>query len=213
MLTHLLRARIGCIVTTVASLGLPRKWVLMVEVQRADRGAESGQLLLLVSGLPAVGKSAVVSELGPLLNATQLSRDEVRRSAPPLSRLVDAVAFRVLRRRLAGIQYWATAGLLDKVAVELRADRCVIVEALAEPQLRHDLAQLATAATARFVVVECRCEDKIEYARRLATRPRHWKAVVRRLEKTHSPADEVLSVDTSGSSKSSADAILTALGR
>jgi hypothetical protein len=155
----------------------------------------------------------VVAELGPRLNATQLSRDQVRLSAVPLRRLVDVVGFRVLRRRLEGIQRWATADLLDKVDVELRAGCCVIVEALAEPRLRHDLAQLATAATARFAIVECRCENKTEYARRLATRPRQWEGVVRQLEKTHSPADEALRVDTSGSSTSSADTILTALGR
>lgn len=62
--------------------------------------------------------------------------------------------------------------MLDEVDVELQAGHSAIVEALAEPKLRYELAQLARSATARFVVVECRCDDEAEYERRLATRPK-----------------------------------------
>jgi predicted kinase len=185
----------------------------MADVEHSEPDTESRQLLLLISGLPAVGKSSVVAELAPRLKATQLSRDQVRRSARPLRRLVDLIAFRVLRRRLASVQRWATAGLLNEVDGELRAGRSVIVEALAEPQLSHELSQLATAAAARFVVVECRCGNRLEYERRLATRPKHWIGLVRRLAETHESAPDALRVDTSGSPARSADSILAAIAR
>ena len=183
----------------------------MPDGERSDPCAENQELLVLISGLPAVGKSTLIAELGPRLGATELSRDQVRRSASPLRRLVDEIGFWLLRRRLASVQRWATARLLDEVGVELRAGSSVIVEALAEPELRYELSQIARSANARFLVVECLCNDRTEYERRLAKRPTRWRELVRRLAESHEPDGDALRVDTSGSPASSADSILAAI--
>ena len=183
----------------------------MAATGSAEPNARDKQLMLLISGLPAVGKSSLIAELGLRLDATLLSRDEVRRSAGPLRRLGDVVSFRLLGRRLTVVQRRATTGLLDAVRVELLTGRSVIVEALAEPELRHELTQLATTSEARFIVVECHCSDEAEYHRRLATRRGHWSEAARRLALTHEPDHAAIRVDTSGSSTSSAEAILAAI--
>jgi predicted kinase len=163
--------------------------------------------------MPAVGKSSLVAELGPRLNASQLSRDQVRLSAGPFRRLVDIVGFRLLRRRLGIVQRWATTGLLVVVNSELEVGRSVIVEALAEPELRDELFRLAISTGSRFVILECWCSNETEYERRLATRPKSWVELVRRLSQTHQPAADAIRIDTSESPATTAAQVLETIGR
>lgn len=161
----------------------------------------TGRLLVLVSGLPGVGKSALVEELVPRLGAVCLSRDAARLSLDSgrLRRLVETLAWRLAGRRLASTQRRAGQSLELSVAQHLASDRCVIVEAVAETPLRARLRGLAVEHHATFVQVECVLSDRAEHDRRLARRSegeQFWRNVVDGIQSSYEPPRDCLSIDT-----------------
>ena len=101
----------------------------------------SGPMLILVSGLPGVGKSVLVQELAPRLAAGICSRDAARlgSDAGGLRRSVEALVWRFAGRRLASTQQRAGRILESAVAEQLESNGSVIVEAVAEDALRQRL--------------------------------------------------------------------------
>ncbi len=85
-----------------------REWAATMAAVKGSSSCGT-QAVVLVSGLPAVGKSTLVGELAPLLGAVALSRDQARLSARGLPRVIDAVSRRLLHRRLRRIQRLAIA--------------------------------------------------------------------------------------------------------
>jgi predicted kinase len=161
----------------------------------------TGRLLVLVSGLPGVGKSVLVDELAPRLGAVRVSRDAARLSLDSgrLRRLVEALAWRLAGRRLASTQRRAGQVLELSVAEHLASNRCVIVEAVAEDSLRARLRGLAVEHDAAFVQVECVLSDRAAHNRRLARRSegeQFWRSVVDGLQRSYQPSPDCLRIDT-----------------
>jgi 2-phosphoglycerate kinase len=58
-----------------------------------DLPPEHAAMLVLVSGLPGVGKSSLVDSLAPRIGAVVISRDQARLSASHVRRLMDSVVW------------------------------------------------------------------------------------------------------------------------
>lgn len=173
----------------------------------------SGQLLVLVSGLPGVGKSVLVEELAPRLGAVIVSRDGARLALDTgrTRRLVEALVWRSAGRRLATTQRRAGQVLEQTVAQHLESSRSVVVEAVAEDALRAQLREMAVTYQATFVQVECVLSDRAEHHRRLARRAegeRFWRGVVDRIQNGYQPPPKCLRIDTTAPADEAADRIL-----
>jgi predicted kinase len=170
-------------------------------------------LLMLVSGLPGVGKSVLVAELAPRVGAVILSRDGARLGLDSgrLTRLVESLVWRLARRRLAGTQRRAGRVLERSVGMQLESNRSVIVEAVAEDALRERLHAMAVAHGAAFVQVECVLSDRAEHHRRLGMRAegeRFWRGVVGGIRNGYQPPAECLRIDTTAAPDQAVERIL-----
>ena len=154
---------------------------------------------MLISGLPGVGKSTLARALAPHLNAVVFSRDDARQASRPggLRRLAEILAWKVTRRRLRSTQRRAGAVLAAAVEQKLVTRSAVIVEAVADRELRQRMRELTEQHAARLVQLECSC-DRAEHDRRLAERPRFWPGLVERLQASYEVPDECLRLDTDG---------------
>jgi predicted kinase len=175
--------------------------------------ARVGQWLILVSGLPGVGKSALVAELAPRLGASVVSRDAARLSLRPRGprRLAETLAWRLAHRRLTSTQRRAGRLLQATIVEELQAGRPVIVEVVAEAPLRQRLCELAAAHGARMLEVECVLSDRGEHRRRLGLRPegeRFWQALVADLEIGYEQPERCLRIDTQAPAEKLADRVI-----
>ncbi len=173
----------------------------------------SGTMLILVSGLPGVGKSVLVQELAPRLAAGICSRDAARLGSDSgsLRRAVEALVWRFAGRRLASTQQRAGRILESAVAEQLESNGSVIVEAVAEDALRQRLQELALQYGATFVQVECVLSDRSEHHRRLGLRAegeQFWLGVVGRIQKSYQPPPDCVRIDTQAAPDELAERIL-----
>jgi uncharacterized protein len=152
-------------------------------------------LLVVVSGLPGTGKSALAAALSERTGAITLSRDLARQQITRLA-VVDRVFTRLSGRHRPGLQQQAGRRLQTAVARELAHGRAVIVEVVADPSIRHRLAALAAEHKVPLYSVEVVCSDAAELARRLRRRPGNWQKTVTRMSKTYQPAPGALVLDS-----------------
>jgi predicted kinase len=174
---------------------------------------ERAAMLVLVSGLPGVGKSSLVDSLAPRIGASVISRDQARLSAGHPRRLIDSLAWKLFHRRLRTIQ--RRAGRIVAATVERHLDngRSVLVEVVAEPSFRAQMRTLAAAHNATFAQIECECPDRGEHHRRLATRPGFWRHALPRIEATYDPPrEDCLRVQTTATPEQLATLVVAWLG-
>jgi predicted kinase len=144
-------------------------------------------MLVLVSGLPGVGKSSLIDSLAPRIGAVVVSRDQARLSAGRMRRLMDSLVWKSLHRRLRSTQRRAGRIVAASVERHLGEGRSMIVEVVAEPSFRTHMRDLAAAQNATFVHFECECPDREEHHRRLASRPGFWRHALPRIEAAYDP--------------------------
>jgi predicted kinase len=159
-------------------------------------GCVSRPLLVVVSGLPGTGKSALATALSERIGAITLSRDLARLQVGTRLAAADRVFTRLSGRHRRGLQRQAERRLQTAVARELAQGRPVVVEAVADPSLRRRLAALAAEHDARLYSIEVVCSDAAELARRLRGRPGNWQRIVARMSKTYEPAAGALVLDS-----------------
>jgi uncharacterized protein len=151
--------------------------------------------LVLVSGLPGTGKSALAAALGERLGAVTLSRDLARQQVTRLA-AAERVFTRLSGRHRRGLQRRAGRRLQALVAAELTRGRPVVVEVVADPAIRRRLAALAAQHDVLLHSIELVCPDPAELARRLQGRPGNWRRVVSRMSGTYLPAPGALVLDS-----------------
>jgi uncharacterized protein len=164
--------------------------------ERGKIGCVSRPLLVVISGLPGAGKSALAAALGERTGAITLSRDLARQQAGTGLAVVDRVFTRLSGRHRPGLQQQAGRRLQTAVARELAHGRPVVVEVVADPSIRHRLAALAAEHKAPLYSIEVVCPDAAELARRLRGRPGNWQKTVTRMSKTYQPAPGALVLDS-----------------
>lgn len=153
-------------------------------------------LLVVVSGLPGTGKSALAAALSQRIGAITLSRDLARQQTGTRLAAADRVFTQLSGHHRPGLQYQAGRRLREAVARELAQGRPVVVEVVAEPSIRHQLAALAAEHEARLYSIEMVCSDPTEHARRLRARPGNWQRIATRMSKTYRPAPGALVLDS-----------------
>jgi predicted kinase len=170
------------------------------ETRRAQHGRignVSPSLLVVVSGLPATGKTTLSTILAERIGAVALSRDLARQQIVTRLPRVDRVFTRITGRHRRGLQERAGHRLLMAVAGELAAGKPVIVEAVADRAIRSQLAALAAQHQARLYSIEVVCTDATELSRRLHRRPGNWQRILARTSKSYEPQPQALVVDSS----------------
>lgn len=163
------------------------------------------RLLVLVSGLPATGKTTTADGLARRLHTIAVSRDWAReevvhslRSRVDLS--LDPIYGRLNRGHRPRAQRLANRVLFEVVQRHLVYDHPAVVEVVADPGLREALRRVASGANARFVQIECTCSDRAMWEDRLRSRGGNWMAAVERIERWYTPpTDEVRRLDSSHS--------------
>jgi predicted kinase len=156
----------------------------------------SRPLLVVVSGLPGTGKSALATVLSERIGAITLSRDLARQQSGTRLAVVDRAFIRLSGRHRPGLQQQAGRRLLKAVARELAQGRPVVVEVVADPSIRRRLAALAAECRVPLYSIEVVCSDAAELARRLSGRPGNWQRIVTRMSRTYEPAPGALVLDS-----------------
>jgi uncharacterized protein len=153
-------------------------------------------LLVVVSGLPGTGKSALAAALSERIGAITLSRDLARQQTGTRLAAADRVFTRLSGRHRRGLQQQAGRRLQTAVARELAQGRPVVVEVVADPSIRRRLAAMAAECHVPLYSIEVVCPDAAELARRLRCRPGNWQRIVTRMSKTYEPAPGALVLDS-----------------
>lgn len=153
-------------------------------------------LLVVVSGLPGTGKSALAAALSERIGAITLSRDLARHQASTRLTAADRLFTRLSGHHRPGLQHQAGRRLQAAAAHELAQGRPVVVEVVADPSIRHQLAALAAEHKAPLYSIEMVCSDAAEHAQRLRARPGNWEKIVTRMSKTYQPAPAALVLDS-----------------
>ena len=153
-------------------------------------------LLVVVSGLPGTGKSVLAAVLSERIGAVTLSRDLARQQTRTRLAAADRVFTRLSGRHRPGLQHQAGRRLQAAAARELAQGHHVVVEVVADPSIRHQLAALAAQHKAPLYSIEVVCSDSAEHARRLRARPGNWQRIVTRMSQTYQPAPGALVLDS-----------------
>jgi predicted kinase len=128
----------------------------------ASRPRHSERVLIVISGLPGTGESAVATELAPRLNAVQLSIDPIE----------DALLGAGLPRSWeTGVAAYEVARVVAEQ--NLAAGRTVVVDAVNDnPQARNTWRVASAESGMRLAFVLLTLEDEAEHRRRLDGRLR-----------------------------------------
>jgi predicted kinase len=169
------------------------------EQNRSQPGA--GSHLVLVSGLPATGKSTLAVAIAREVHAVVVSRDRIRESLltvvrPPLQK-VDAAFMKIAKHHLPGVQQMASRLLLAAAEHQLSFGHPAVVEVVADGDLRTALSSLASRYEARFTQLECVCLDNNAWSDRISQRGDGWPALLERVRRTYQlPPPEVHRLDS-----------------
>jgi predicted kinase len=154
----------------------------------------SRSLLVVVSGLPASGKSTVAVALAQRIQAVALSRDAAREEigGPAVESCLDPIAW----KPSAGSSGERNPAVGNDGGPQARRGPTRVVEVVADRDTRRRLDALAAKHGAPVYSIEVICSDPAGLARRLRTRRGNWQRVVAEMSKTYEPAAGALVVDS-----------------
>jgi len=171
---------------------------------------DTGAALVAVTGLPGTGKSTVSNAVASHLRATLL----------PLSWVLGALGdVGTPRERVAPAAYMVLTRL---ARVQLEGGGSVVLDAMAGSEaVRCEWRDVASAAGARFVGVECVCPDRDVHRRRVEERIEHvpgwatpgWDHVERMRARYESWTSERIVIDALEPLEHNVGAILRAAGQ
>ena len=150
-------------------------------------------LLVVVSGLPGSGKSTFAVLLASRIGAAHLSRDRIILSKRST---VDRAFERLTSRRPSRLIRTANEKIQLSVVEALGARQSVVVDVVADQDIRHQLQQAAALGDAAVYSIELICSDPEEHLRRLQSRPGSWPRVVKRMGRRYEAAPGALVLDS-----------------
>jgi len=151
-------------------------------------------LIVIVCGLPGVGKTTLSRELAPIINAIILSTDKIRKE------LIPSPTYSWQERRLVYDVLVLLAKYLHNAGVN-----CILDATFNTENSRKELTRKLALMPNQFSLIECTCsEDKI--ISRLKNRKNDYSDadifIYRKMKKIYEPvSEEHIIVDTSNTSK------------
>jgi predicted kinase len=151
-------------------------------------------LIVIIFGLPGVGKTTLSRELAPRISAIILSTDKIRKE------LIPRPTYRWQERRLVYDVLVLLAKYLHNAGVN-----CILDATFNTENSRKELKRKLALAPDQFSLVECTCsEDQI--ISRLKNRKNDYSDagifIYRKMKKIYEPAsEEHITVDTSSTSQ------------
>jgi predicted kinase len=147
-------------------------------------------LIVIVCGLPAVGKTSLAAHLAQLINAVVLSSDKVRKeliTRPTHSKQEIRLIYDII---LLIAKYLHNSGL-----------NCIIDATFNKEKLRKKFKKKLELQDAQVIIVECICPESIVIQRLKARRNDYSDAdftIYRRMKKSYEPIrEDHITVDTS----------------
>ena len=151
-------------------------------------------MIVIVCGLPGVGKTTLSRELAPIINAIILSTDKIRKE------LIPSPTYSWQERRLVYDVLVLLAKYLHNAGVN-----CILDATFNTENSRKELTRKLALMPNQFSLIECTCsEDKI--ISRLKNRKNDYSDadifIYRKMKKIYEPvSEEHIIVDTSNTSK------------
>jgi predicted kinase len=157
-------------------------------------------MIVIICGLPGVGKTTLAKDLAPLLNATVLSTDKIRKeliSHPTYSKKERRLIYDVM---LLLAKYLHDAGL-----------NCILDATFNRERSRREVKNKLALDLSQFHIVECICPEDVVLARLWSRKGGYSDAdisVYRKMKKIYEPVRERhITADTIKPSKNNAKEI------
>jgi predicted kinase len=153
-----------------------------------------------MSGLPGVGKTTVAKNLAPLIDATILSSDKIRKeliSHPTYERDERELVYQVM---ILLAKYLHNTG-----------NNCILDATFNKEEFRNQVKKKTNCSDDQFFIVECICPEELTISRIKARKDDYSDAdvsVFKKMRKIYEPVKtEHITVDTSDDAKLNADLI------
>lgn len=156
--------------------------------------------IIIMSGLPGVGKTTVAKNLSPLLDATLLSSDKIRKELianPTYQRDERELVYQVM---MLLAKYLHDAG-----------KNCILDATFNKEEFRNQVKEKTNCPDGQFFIVECVCPEELCISRIKARKDDYSDAdisVYQKMKKIYEPVkSKHITVDTSDDAKSNAEII------
>ena len=139
-------------------------------------------LIVMVCGLPGVGKTSLATHLAPLIDAVVLSSDKIRKeliTRPTHSKQEIRLIYNII---LLIAKYLRNAGL-----------NCIIDATFNKEKLRKEFKKKLELPGARVCIVECICPESIIVQRLRARKKGYFDAdfsIYKKMKKSYEPIRE-----------------------
>ncbi|HEY7776949.1 MAG TPA: AAA family ATPase [Nitrososphaeraceae archaeon] len=145
-------------------------------------------IIVMMCGLPGVGKTTVAKQLAPLINGIIISTDKIRKELfhkPRYGRQEKQLVYKVLKLLT---EYLCYANI-----------NCILDATFLKEKSRHEV--ISKLRNAKVYIIECVCAEEIVFAR-LKSRKLDYSdadfSVYRMMKRMHEPIKEKhITVDTS----------------
>lgn len=146
--------------------------------------------MVLICGLPGVGKSTLARALAPLINAVILSTDKIRKE------LIPSPTYRWHERRLIYDVLVLLANYLHRAGIN-----CILDATFNTESSRRELRRKLDLPSCQFSLIECICSEDVVVSRLKNRKDEYSDAnifIYRKMKKIYQPVRrEHIVVDTS----------------
>ena len=151
-------------------------------------------MIIIICGLPGVGKTTVAKELAPLLNAVILATDKIRKE------LLSKPMYGLRERRLIYDVMILMAKYLNMVGIN-----CILDATFTRESSRREIKKKLGLASKDIHIIECICPEDIVLSR-LRQRKYDYSdadsSVYKKMKRIYEPVKEAhITIDTSKHSK------------
>jgi predicted kinase len=157
-------------------------------------------MLVIICGLPGVGKTTIAKNLAPLIDASILSTDKIRKE------LISNPTYQKEERALIYDVMILLAKYLQQVG-----RNCILDATFNKEYSRNQVKNMLKVSEDQFFIVECTCPEKIVFSRLKNRKDDYSDAdalVYQKMKKIYEPVkDKHITVDTSQDSEYNAKLI------
>jgi predicted kinase len=146
-------------------------------------------LIVIICGLPGVGKSTLAKNLAPMINATILSSDKIRKE------LFPNPTYSPFERKLVYDVMIIIAKYLNKVRCN-----CILDATFNREDSRVEIREKLQLDDKEFQIIECFCPEEVVISRLKSRKDDYSDAIIpvyQKMKKIYEPVEiEHISIDT-----------------